>query len=370
MPLTAAQIQYIADASLDYFLNRGEAFAQTIQDRPLVALMEGKAKTFPGGKGDIQVRVKPTYGAAGVNDGLRGFDYDDTVNFYNPANLDVLAFKWRELHLGISLTLTELKNDGISVVDSAMSASTSNHSGRDKTMLINMFEDKLADMAEQYGRSLNSILWGDGTADAKGMHGLRHFLVPNPSTGTVGGKNRATAANAYLRNRARTAVFGTAVGTTPALAVHGGGAVTSNPANGGALWQTLQAEQRQLRRYGGKPDVFLAGSDFIGALETEMRANGYYTQTGFKGSRDGAMGPMLFDGTTVQYDPTLDDLGLAKRGYWFDSTHIMLMKMEAEWRKTHTPARPANQFVLYRSITCTGQVVAKQLNSGLVIDIT
>lgn len=237
-------------------------------------------------------------------------------------------------------------------------------------MLINMFEDKLADMAEQYGRSLNTILWGDGTADAKGMHGLRHFLVPQPALGTVGGRDRSVAANAYLRNRARTAVFGTAVGVTPALAVHGGGAVTSNPANGGALWQTLQAEQRQLRRYGGKPDVFFAGSDFIGALETEMRANGYYTQTGFKGSRDGAMGPMLFDGTTVQYDPTLDDLGLQKRGYWFDSTHIMMMKMEGEWRKTHSPARPANQFVLFRSITCTGQVVAKQLNSGLVIDIT
>lgn len=370
MPLTQAQIDYIANSALDYFLNRGTAFAQTIQDRPLVALMEGKAKSFPGGKGNIEIRVKPTYGAAGVNDGLQGFDYDDTVEFYNPANLAVLAYKWRELHLGISLTLSELKNDGISVVDSLNSASTSNHAGRDKTALINMFEDKLADMAEQYGRSLNSIMWGDGTADAKGMHGLRHFLVADPSVGTVGGKDRSLAANAYLRNRARTAAFGAKVGTTPALAVHGGGAVTSSPANGGALWQTLQAEMRQLRRYGGKPDVFLAGSDFIGALETEMRANGYYSQNGFTRGGDGKIGPMLFDGTTVQYDPTLDDLGLAKRGYWFDSTHVMLMKMEGEWRKQHSPARPANQFVLYRSITCTGQVVAKQLNSGLVIDIT
>lgn len=370
MPLTTAQIDYIANAALDFYLNKGAAFAQTIQDRPLVGLMESKAKSFPGGKGEIQVRVKPTFGAAGVNDGLKGFEYDDTVSFYNPANLDVLTFRWREMHLGLSLTLSELKHDGISVVDSMNSASTSNHSGRDKTALINMFEDKLADLAEQYGRSLNAILWGDGTADAKGMHGLRHFLVADPSVGTVGGKNRATAANAYLRNRARTAAFGAAVTATPSLSVHGGGAVTSNPANGGALWQTLQVESRQLRRYGGRPDVFLAGSDFIGALEVEMRANGYYSQTGFTKGGDGKIGAMLFDGTVVQYDPTLDDLGLAKRGYWFDSSHIMLMKMEGEWRKQHTPARPANQFVLYRSITCTGQVVAKQLNSGLVIDIT
>ena len=370
MPLTVAQIDFIATSALDFYMNKGTAFAQTIQDRPLVAAMESKSKTFPGGKGNIEVRVKPTFGAGGVNDGLRGFDYDDTVNFYNPANLDVLAFKYRELHLGLSLTLSELKHDGISVVDSAMSASTSNHSDRDKTALINMLEDKLSDLGEQYGRSLNTILWGDGTADPKGMHGLRHFLVPQPALGTVGGKNRATAANAYLRNRARTAAFGTAVGTTSSLGVHGGGAVTSNPTNGGALWQMLQIELRQLRRYGGKPDTFLAGSDFIGALEVEMRANGYYSQNGFTRGGDGAVGPMLFDGTTVRYDPTLDDLGLAKRAYWFDCNHINLMKMQNEWRKTHTPARPANQFLMYRSITCTGQVVAKQLNSGLVIDIT
>ena len=369
MPLTQAQIDYIANSALDFYMNKGTAFSQTLQERPLVALMEGKAKTFPGGKGDIQIRVKPAYGAAGVNDGLKGFEYDDTVTFYNPANVDVLTFKYREMHLGLSLTLSELKNDGISVVDSAMSGSTSNHAGRDKTALINMLEDKLSDLGEQYGRSLNTMLWGDGTTDAKGMHGLRHFLVADPTIGTVGGKNRATTANAYLRNRARTAAFAVKVTATPALSVHGGGAVTSSPANGGALWQALQIEQRQLRRYGGQPDTFLAGSDFIGALEVEMRANGYYRQGGFKGSQDGAMGMMLFDGTTVVYDPTLDDLGLTKRAYWFDSRDITLMKMEAEWRKTHTPARPANQFLMYRSITCTGQVTAKKLNSGLVIDI-
>ena len=45
------------------------------------------------------------------------------------------------------------------------------------------------------------------------------------------------------------------------------------------------------------------------------------------------------------------------------------MAMEDEWRKDHTPARPANQFVLYRSITCTGQMVATQLNCQGVYEI-
>jgi hypothetical protein len=366
MAISAAALAMVANAALDFYLNKGEAFQQTLQQRPLIKVMDAKAKNFPGGKEAISVAVQGAYGNGGTNDSLTGYEYDDTVVFYNPSNLDRLSFIWREHHIGISVTHTELKRDGLSVTESG---DTSAHSGREQTMLVNLWETKLFDFGERYARSLNDLLWGDGTADAKALHGLQAFLVEDPSIGTVGGKNRATAANSYLRNRARTAAFGAKVTATPSLAAHGGDEVTSSPTNGGALWQALQHERRQLTRYGGKPDTFLAGSDFIGALEIEMRANGYYSQSGFKGSRDGAMGPVLFDGTTIQYDPTLDDLGLEKRGYWFDSNHIQLMKMTGEWKRVHMPERPVDQFVLYRSITSTGQMIAKQLNSGLVIDI-
>lgn len=365
MALTAGQLAFIANAALDYYLNKGEAFQQTLQARPLVAKMEGKAKSFPGGKGNITVFVNSVFGAGGTNDSLAGYTADDTVAFYNPANLDKLEFAWREHHIGISLTHTELKHDGISVVDE--NGGTSNHSGRDKTALINMWDTKLTDFGERYGRSLNTLLWGDGTADAKALHGLTHFIVANPLAGTVGGKDRSVAANAALRNRARTAAYATAVGAS--TGPQGGGAVTSSPANGGALVTVLQKEALQLRRYGAKPDTFLAGSDFIEAYQTEIRANGNYSMTGFKGTQDAAMGAILFDGTRIEYDPTLDDLGLSKRGYWFDSSHIFLMKMENEWKKVSNPARPVDKFVLYRSITSTGQMAAKQLNGALVIDI-
>ena len=326
--------------------------------------MDMSAKTFPGGNGKISVAVQGNYGAGGVNDGLKGYSYDDAVSFYNPANLARLTYDWREHHVGISITHTELKMDGLSVTDEM--GATARHSGRDKTMLINMFDTKLADFGEQYARSLNRLLWGDGTADAKGMHGLRHFIVEDPRAGTVGGMNRSAAANKYIRNRARTAAHKKArTGTTET----GPGAVTSSTANGGALIEVLQHEKRQLVRYGGKPTKMLAGSDFIQAYEREIKANGNYSHTGFQGNRDGAIGPVMHDGTPIEYDPTLDDLELPKRAYWFDPRHIFLMKMQSEWRRVHNPARPPEKFVLYRSITSTGQVVARQLNSALVIDI-
>lgn len=365
MAFSTAELDNIANAALDFYLNKGDVFQQSLQARPIVKLMEGKAKSFPGGKGKISLAIQLAFGNGGTNDSLKGYTHNDNVGFYNPANLKRAEYTWREHHIGIEVTHTELKHDGISVDGD----STSNHAGRDATALVNMWENKLYDFGERYARSLNDLLWGDGTSDAKALAGLRALIVPNPTTGTVGGVNRATTANKRWRNRARTAAYKAAVDGDGTLAGHGGDRVTSAATDGGVLWQVLQEEQRQLRKFGGMPDTFLAGSDFIGALEKEMRANGYYTQSGFKSSRDGAMGPVLFDGTVIQYDPTLDDLSLSKRGYWFDSRHVYLMKMTGEWRKTHNPARPVDQFVLNRSITSTGQLVGHQFNSALVIDI-
>jgi hypothetical protein len=144
------------------------------------------------------------------------------------------------------------------------------------TVLVGLLEDKLFDLGENYARRMNALLYGDGVADAKALAGLKLLIADDPSVGTVGGINRATVGNEWWRNRAYTAAFGTKVSGTPALAVWGGGAITSNVANGGALLQVLQSERRQLTRYGGEPDTFLAGSAFIGAMETEIRANGNY----------------------------------------------------------------------------------------------
>jgi hypothetical protein len=360
MAFTAGELSNIANASLDFYYNRGDTFKNAIQAKPLLRFMESGAKSFPGGKGNISLAVKGDYGAAGVNDSVVGYTHNDTVNFYTPANIKRVNYPWREHHIGITLTHTELKIDGISVTDEMGNGSgTSNHSDREVTVLVNLLQDKLEDFGEQYARNMNKLLWGDGVADAKALAGIRSIIKDVPNTGTTGGLDRV--ANTWWRNRAATAAFGTAGGR---------GAVTSSPTGGGALIQFLTQEYRQLCRYGGRPTKFLAGTDFIAALEAEFRANGNYTLSGFTGPQDGSIGAVKIQGgVTVEYDPTLDDLGLNKRGYWFDPRHIYLMKQDGEWDHRFTPARPYNQFVMYKSATYTGQMCAQQLNSSLVVDI-
>ncbi len=348
MAFSPDELTSIANAALDYYFEKGKTFKQSIENKPLIAAMERKAKTFSGGKGDISIGIKGNYGDGSGNDVLKGYTHDDQVSFYTPANIQRANYPWRETHIGLTLTNTELKIDGLSLVNTSMGMNTSSHSGREMHVLVGLLEDKIEDLGEQYLRGLNSMLWGDGTADALGFAGIQSIITDAPATGTVGGIDRAT--DVWWRNRAQLAI-------------------ASSPANGGVLAQTLQQEYRQLRRYGGNPTLFLAGSDFIDALEIEMRANGYYTDSGFTGGGDMAVGGIRFKGVNIQYDPALDNINRAKYGYWIDADKISLFKMQGEWRRSHDPARPVDQFVVHRSITSTGQVCASQCNSSGVYSI-
>jgi len=367
MAFTAAELASIANASLDFYFKKGSVFDQTIQNRPLLKLWESSKKTFPGGKGNISLALVGVYGDGSGNDIVKGYTHNDMVSFFTPANIQRANFPWREHHIGLTLTHTELKIDGISVVDTN-GERTAEHSRRELTVLVNLFEQKLFSLGEQYARTMNTLMWGDGTSDPKALAGVQSIIVANPMAGVCGGLDRSNPTYFWWRNRAYTAAYAAA---DPTFAAKLGGApVAMNVANGGAILQTLQHEYYQLIRYGGKPTKAFAGSAFIDAIQTERRANGYYTMTGFDKSQDVSMGDTILPGgTKVEYDPTLDDLGLSKRLYWFDPQRMFLMAMEDEWRHDHTPARPANQFVLYRSITSTGQAVATQMNCHLVFDV-
>jgi hypothetical protein len=121
---------------------------------------------------------------------------------------------------------------------------------------------------------------------------------------------------------------------------------------------------RQLRRYGGKPDTMLAGSDMMDRIEKELKAQGYYTDRGWasQGRIDGSVADLAFKGIDIEYDPTLDDEGEAKRLYVLDSSKIFPMNIDGEDGKDHTPARPENKYVFYKARTWVEGLVCVQRN--------
>lgn len=346
MPFTATELENIANAVIDLHMEQGRVFSQTIQDKPLLKAMKAAQKTFPSAKENITVRVKGEY-----TTDIMGYSEDDTVTYGNPANIKTASYPWKEIHSGIKVTLTELKKDGISVVDSTTGKNTTEHSGREKTALANLLEDKIEDMAEGTSRGMNSMFWKDGTQDAKQVPGIRSFILDDPTSATVvGGLDQS--ANSWWRNRASLAI-------------------DTSTASNLNLVTKLQQEFRQLRRYGPPKHIFLCGSDFLDAFEKELRSKGNFTLDGWakSGRIDASVADLAFKGVNLEYDPTLDDDGLAKYGYVLDTRVIKPMVMEGEDMKKHSPARPEDKYVIYRALTWTGGLICRQRNTSGVYSI-
>jgi len=348
MPFTVAELQNIGNAMLDFHMDTGKVWSQTIQEKPLLREMKRVQKSFPGGKDNIVVRVKGAYTTT-----INGFTHDDQVTYANPANIKEAFYPWKEIHSGIQITLTELKKDGISVVDSANGKSVTNHSQREKTALANLYEDKIEDMAEGTNRGMNLMYWKDGSQDSKQAPGVRSFILDDPTSNTiVGGIDQSIAANAYWRNRASLLL---STGTPSDL----------------VITKKMKSEDRQLRRFGSPKHIRLCGSDFLDALEAEIYSKGEFRQNGWVGSGNIDIGQADAEmrGTKFMYDPTLDDLGLSKYCYVLDLRHIFPDVMEGEDMKKHFPSRPEDKYVLYRAMTWTGGVVCRQRNTSGVYSI-
>jgi len=204
---------------------------------------------------------------------------------------------------------------------------------------------------EGWARSFAEMLWRDGTQDAKAVPGIQSFILNAPTaSGSTFGIDRT--ANTWHRNRASLAIDSTT-------------AANQNLVN------KLQQEFRQLRRFGGRPNKFYAGSDLMDAFEKELRSKGNYTLDGWSKSKtiDASVADLAFKGVQVEYEPLLDDLGQSKFGYVLDLSKINLHVMSGEDRKMHNPARPPEKYVMYRAMTWTGGLCCSQLNSNGVYSI-
>jgi len=349
MPLTQAVIDNVANAAIDYHMDRGQTFAQHIQEKPLLNAMRSSQQTFPGGKGELTVR--PIFETQST---LEGFDSDDTLSFTNPTPIKEAKYPWKMLHLGITMTTDELLRDGISVVDTN-GKNVKMHNQRELTMLANILETKLEDMTEGWSSGMNEMLWQDGAQDSKEVPGIQYLIADDPTTGVVGGIDRAV--QPLWRNRAFVGTPGT------------GNGVRINTGTS-ALIRFLRQQVRQLRRYGSPNLLILCGSKALERLEEEVDAKGTYTQSGFGGKQEISMGEISLKGLgTFKYDPTLDDLGRDDFMYFIDTKNIKLRPVEGEDMKKHYPARPHDKMVLYRSMTWAGGLTARQLNTSMVVQV-
>lgn len=361
---TAAELSDIYNKALETYLDRGTVWKQDVANKPMLRVLNQKAGKFVGGRERVSFLVGSGYGGQA----LQGYTGDDQVTYYNPVGSQRAYYVWKEHHIGLGVNHTELKTDGIDISEGDTLTGGRDMSGREAQALANIIDEKVEKLGNDYAYSLDRLVHGDGTTDTKAIAGIQSLILANPFTGVVGGINAAVSNNWWWRNDACTA----------AAAGSGGlGAITSSTSNGGALIEALDKAKRRRSKYaqGTTDPRYFAGSDFIDAYKKELRANGYYTMTGWGGGDkvgDGSMGDPEHGGVPIVWDPTLDDLGLNKRCYVLDMsrTGVQLLYMDGQRMKKWNPIRPYDRYVSYQAITMTGVMVVKQRNTSGVYDIT
>lgn len=359
MPFTADELANINASTLETYIDRGKVWKQDVANKPMLQAFNAKAGKFVGGKDYVSFAVGSGYGGGA----LAGYTGDDQLNYYNQTGTKRAKFPWKEHFIGMVVTHTELKIDGIDVIEDGSDQRTEEMSGREMQALANLFDEKNEKLGADYTFSLDRLIHADGTSDTKALAGIGAIILPIPNAGSTGTISRV--ANSWWQNRAATAAF---------AGVGGQGAITSAAANGGALITFMDKEARARSKYkNGSTDVrYFCGGDFIDAYKFELRANGQYSHTGWSdANNDGSMPDPKHAGLPLQWDPTLDDLGLSKRCYAIDMgrTGVRLLYMDGQRMKKHNPARPYDRMTMYNGLSMTGVMVAKQLNTSGVYDI-
>jgi len=349
MALTITNFDNVVNEAIDFYLG-GDSFAQYVQEKPLLNALISKQKTIPSGYAYVQKPVA----FADVGNEANSFQYfahADQVNFPHPDNTLQAKYQWREVHAGMAITETELTQDGITLVDSG---ATSRATGREKTAISNLLDNKINGMMEGWARNFDAALHKDGTQDSQAFVGLTGIVLDDPTaTATVGGLAQGTYA--LWRNRA----------------LVGANKITAS-ASGQTLSKTLRSEVRQLRRYGGRPDLIIAGSQAIDALELEVSEKGVYTMSGFanNGKTDVGLAGIAMRGVgDVVYDPSLDDMGRSKFIYMLDTKQLGLTVLEGRDRVKRTPTRPYDQYVLLKALTWAGTMHCWQRNAQGVYEV-
>ncbi|MBN3270134.1 phage major capsid protein [Bordetella bronchiseptica] len=347
MPISAGDLAYLGKVSLDDYM-RNRPVDQIGVQHPLLKKLMSKRKLFLGAKQNVVVNVRKSY------DSNFAWAFGETpVSFNKRQTTDQAAFPWRRAVDGFYIAHDTLFGNGIKVREGDRGAYKLEQS--EKVQLVNLMDEQLEAFELGFWEKLDIELHRDGTSSADAVTGLDGLIATDPSTGVVGGLDRATAL--YWRNGAATAI---ATGTA------------------GALTDAMEAQWRRCIRNGGMPDFILAGSAFCDAYRKTVTVTQNADASAVKkidaGTGSGTETGLFFKGVPIVWDPnfeTLDTLETPtvpweKRCYFINTRHIDLRDDDMD---IVTPTRPHDILALYQMINLRLALVLKRANAHSVLAI-
>lgn len=347
MPISNADLQEVAKASLDEYL-RNMPVDQIAVERPLFKkLMEGR-KTFLGAKQNVVENIRKGYGSN------FNWAYGEASVAFNKRNTtDQASFPWRRAVDGLYIDYDRLFANGIKVREGERGAYKLEQN--EKVQLLNLLDEQMESLKEGFIQKLDLELHRNGTSSTDAVTGLDALVATAPTTGTVGGLDRATAT--YWRNYAETAIATSTVGN---------------------LATRMEFAWRKCIKNGGSPNFILAGGKFIDAYRKEITvtnmADAKNVKTLDAGVGSGVNTGLYFKGVEIIWDPQFEDLDTLdtpsvaweKRCYFLNTKYLKLRDDEID---IVTPIRPHDVLAMYAMVNLRLALSMSRSNAQAVLAI-
>lgn len=349
MPFSAQDVQDAGKAGLDFYLANNPV-DQVAVDRVLMVALQAKKKNAPGAKQFIVEQLRKGY-----QSNFQWFNGSQVVTYNRRQTLEQANYAWRSCHDGFALDEDRLAQNGIIVTDDR---GPSNASQAEKIQLTNLFEEQSEVLRLGFQEQFSYALHVDGSQSPDAITGLDALVSLTPTVGTVGGIDRSVASNAYWRNNVATGLT-TTTGT-------------------GTILNQMEVTYRNCRRNGGRPDLFIAGSNFIDGYRNFM-LNSFgrvdYGVQAFGKSVSGGTEELMFQGTEIKWAPEFSDLDARfapatpweKRMYMLNTNTIRLRPLEGHDMITRKPPRAYDRYEYYWAITWRGGLTMNRSNANAVL---
>lgn len=356
MPFTQEQLQYGANASINYFL-KNKPIDQVNVDRPLIKMFMEKKKPYAGA---LQYVVEQLRYSNDSN--FQSYFGDQQVSYNRKRTLQQAKFTWGSFHDGFGLNEDELAQNGITMTDDRSNVP----SDADKIQLTNLLEENTETLKLGFQENFDYMLHLDGTQSPTNIPGLDLLVSTTPTVALiVGGLDQSVYT--WWQNTAITGI---------------------STATAGNLTQQMELAWRNCTRYGGTaPNYILVGELFLDAYRNDAKAtiNRTIMMTGDRAKpteMDGSVGEgvrtgLYFKNIELIWDPVMTELDVLysptilwqKRCYFLNDKFLKLRPIQGHWMINRTPPRVYDRYVHYFALTAKAALTTGKRNAHAVLSI-
>jgi hypothetical protein len=348
MPFTSEEIQNAGKAGLDYFL-ANKPVDQIDVERPLLKALQAKKKSAPGATQYVVEQLRKNFGS-----NFQWYNGSSVVTYNKRQTLEQAQYAWRSAHDGFALNEDQLTQNGIILTDTKGPTKATE---AEEIQFTNLMEEQSEALRLGFQEQFSQALHVDGTQAVDAITGLDALVSLTPTTGVVGGIDRAPTANAYWRNNVSTGLTVTA--TT------------------GTVLNQMEVNWRQCTRNGGRPDLILVGTTYLDGLRNFLMLTFGRMDFGPSNEKviEGGTKQMTFHGVEVQWSPEFYDLDARyapatpweKRCYFLNTNTVKLRPMEGHDMISRKPPRAYDRYEYYWAMTWKGAVTMNRSNANAVL---